>query len=101
MLIIKKGFKRRYGYGGSGIMESVGKLVGKVVPFLSNVGQEVAKKQAVELGNKLVERVGKVLYKKNKKSEDILKKYLPLSSMIDGGNIPIQNLVQKLTKNYV
>ena len=80
-------------------MESVGKLVGKVVPFLSNVGQEVAKKQAVELGNKLVERVGKVLYKKNKnkKSEDILKKYLPLSSMIDGGNIPIQNLVQKLT----
>ena len=93
MLIIKKGFKRRYGYGGSGIMESVGKLV---IPFLSNVGQEVAKKQAVELGNKLV---SKVLYKKNKnkKSEDILKKYLPLSSMIDGGNIPIQNLVQKLT----
>ena len=85
-------------------MDNLSMLISKVLPFLGMVGKEVAKKQTVDIGNKLVSKaLRKSKNSLNNKSEMILNKYLQpsLSSMIDGSGsgvvgIPIQNLVRKL-----
>ena len=101
MIVSKKGYKRRYAYGGSGIFETV---VSNLLPFLGEVGKEVAKKQSVDIGNRLATKaLEKIIPGKKitpeKKIENIIQKYerIPTSTLIDGsGVIPIQDLVRKL-----
>ena len=116
------GFKRKYVYGGAGIFDSLAKLftsgVAKQLASTAiDVGKEVGKKTAINVGTKLVK---KVLTPKSQKAlqslppdavatkvQNILNKYvapkLPvrknINSLIDGsGNnaIAIQDLVRKL-----
>ena len=116
------GFKRKYVYGGSGLFDSLAKLftsgVAKQLTSTAiDVGKEVGKKTANDVGTKLVK---KVLTPKSPdavatKVQSILNKYVTsqecsdlrqllsvrqnINSLIDGsGNnaIAIQDLVRKL-----
>ena len=121
MYVMKNhGFKRKYVYGGSGLFDSLAKLftsgVAKQLTSIAvDVGKEVGKKTAIDVGTKLVK---KVLTQKAPghsvplapavatKVQNILNKYVPqvpvrqnINSLIDGsGNnaIAIQDLVRKL-----
>ena len=124
MFVMKNhGFKRKYVYGGAGIFDSLAKLftsgVAKQLASAAiDVGKEVGKKTAIDVGTKLVK---KVLTPKSQKAPDavatkvqsILNKYVPhtphvtpqlpvrqnINSLVDGsGNnaIAIQDLVRKL-----
>ena len=120
MFVMKNhGFKRKYVYGGAGIFDSLAKLfpsgVAKQLTSTAiNVGKEVGKKTAIDVGTKLVK---KVLTPKSQKAlqslppdavatkvQNILNKYVApvrqnINSLIDGsGNnaIAIQDLVRKL-----
>ena len=89
MIIPKRGFTKRYAYGGSGIFDSVAKLLMRI--FTSNVakqlassaldvGKNVAKegaKKALEAGKSAATDVGKKLVHKAlaPKSKKILEKY--------------------------
>ena len=120
MIIPKQGFTKRYAYGGSGIFDSITKLLMRI--FTSNaakqlassaldVGKNVAKegaKKALEAGKSAVTDVGKKLVQKalKPKSKKILEKYTVqpqpqtqtqnINSLIAGSSIEIQNLVKKL-----
>ena len=131
MYVMKNhGFKRKYVYGGSGLFDSLARLftsgVAKQLTSAAiDVGKEVGKKTAIDVGTKLVK---KVLTPKAPgagaqrgghsvplapavatKVQNILNKYVPqvaqtpvrqnINSLIDGsGNnaIAIQDLVRKL-----
>ena len=128
MFVMKNhGFKRKYVYGGSGLFDSLARLftsgVAKQLTSTAiDVGKEVGKKTAIDVGTKLVI---KVLTPKAQKApaqrgghsvplapavatkvQNILNKYVPrvpvrqnINSLIDGsGNnaIAIQDLVRKL-----
>ena len=89
MIIPKQGFTKRYAYGGSGIFDSITKLLMRI--FTSNaakqlassaidVGKNVAKegaKKALEAGTTAATDVGKKLVQKalKPKSKKILEKY--------------------------
>ena len=116
MIIPKQGFTKRYVYGGSGIFDTMTKLLMKI--FTSNaakqlassaldVGKNVAKegaKKALEAGKSAATDVGKKLVQKalTSKSKKILQKYTTqpqtqnVNSLIAGSAIEIQNLVKKL-----
>ena len=118
MIIPKQGFTKRYAYGGSGIFDSITKLLMRL--FTSNaakqlassaldVGKNVAKegaKKALEAGKSVATDVGKKLVQKAlaPKSKKILEKYTAqpqpqtqnINSLIAGSSIDIQNLVKKL-----
>ena len=116
MIIPKQGFTKRYAYGGSGIFDSITKLLMRI--FTSNaakqlassaldVGKNVAKegaKKALEAGKSVATDVGKKLVQKAlaPKSKKILEKYTAqlqtqnINSLIAGSSIDIQNLVKKL-----
>ncbi len=112
MFVMKNhGFKRKYVYGGAGILDSLAKLftsgVAKQLTSTAiDVGKEVGKKTAIDVGTKLVK---KVLTPKSPdavatKVQNILNTYVApvrqnINSLIDGsGNnaIAIQDLVRKL-----
>ena len=116
MIIPKQGFTKRYAYGGSGIFDSITKLLTRI--FTSNaakqlassaldVGKNVAKegaKKALEAGKSVATDAGKKLVQKvlAPKSKKILEKYTAepqtqnINSLIAGSSIDIQNLVKKL-----
>ena len=118
MIIPKQGFTKRYAYGGSGIFDSMTKLLMRI--FTSNaakqlassaldVGKDVAKegaKKVLEAGKSAATDVGKKLVQKalKPKSKKILEKYTSqpqpqtqnVHSLIAGSSIEIQNLVKKL-----
>ena len=116
MIVPKRGFKRKYAYGGSGIFDSITKLLMRL--FTSNaakqlasstidMGKNVAKegaKKALEAGTAAATDAGKKLVKKalTPKSKKILQKFTAqpttrnINSLIDGSVIEIQNLVKKL-----
>ena len=116
MIVPRRGFKRKYAYGGAGIFDSITRLLMKL--FTSNVakqlassaidvGKNVAKegaKKALEAGTAAATDVGKKLVKKalTPKSKKILQKFTAqpttqnINSLIDGSAIEIQNLVKKL-----
>ena len=116
MIISKQGFKKRYRYGGSGIFDSITKLLMRL--FTSNTakqfatsaldaGTKVAKegaKKALEVGATAAADAGKKLVQKalTPKSKTILEKYSPptqsrnINSLIAGSAVDIQNLVKKL-----
>ena len=89
MIVPKHGFKRRYAYGGSGILDTVVNFLTRM--FTSNatkqiassaldVGKSVAKegaKKALEVGKSAAVDVGKKLVHKalTPKSKKILQKY--------------------------
>ena len=124
MYVMKNhGFKRKYVYGGSGLFDSLAKLftsgVAKQLTSTAiDVGKEVGKKTAIDVGTRLVK---KVLTPKVQKApgevqrlapavatkvQNILNKYVPqvpvrqnINSLIDGsGNnaVAIQDLVRRL-----
>ena len=118
MIVPKQGFTKRYVYGGSGIFDSITKLLMRI--FTSNaakqvassaldVGKKVAKegaKKALEVGTTTATDVGKKLVQKalKPKSKKILEKYTTqpqpqtqnINSVVAGSSIEIQNLVKKL-----
>ena len=131
MYVMKNhGFKRKYVYGGSGLFDSLARLftsgVAKQLTSIAvDVGKEVGKKTAIDVGTKLVKKVliqkapGAVVQRGGHsvplapavatKVQNILNKYVPqvaqtpvrqnINSLIDGsGNnaIAIQDLVRKL-----
>ena len=131
MFVMKNhGFKRKYVYGGSGLFDSLARLftsgVAKQLTSIAvDVGKEVGKKTAIDVGTKLVKKVltqkapGAVVQRGGHsvplapavatKVQNILNKYVPqvaqtpvrqnINSLIDGsGNnaIAIQDLVRKL-----
>ena len=116
MIVPKQGFTKRYVYGGSGIFDSITKLLMRI--FTSgaakqlassalDVGKKVAKegaKKALEAGTTTATDVGKKLVQKalKPKSKKILEKYTAqpqtqnTNSLVAGSSIEIQNLVKKL-----
>ena len=124
MYVMKNhGFKRKYVYGGSGLFDSLARLftsgVAKQLTSIAvDVGKEVGKKTAIDVGTKLVKKAlqkapGAVVQRLAPavatKVHNILNKYAPqvaqtpvrqnINSLIDGsGNnaIAIQDLVRKL-----
>ena len=118
MIVPKHGFKRRYAYGGSGILDTVVNFLTRM--FTSNaakqiassaldVGKSVAKegaKKALKVGKSAAVDVGKKLVHKalTPKSKTILQKYATppqtrdINTLIDGSAIEIQELVKKLNE---
>ena len=118
MIVPKHGFKRKYAYGGSGILDTVVNFLTRM--FTSNaakqiassaldVGKSVAKegaKKALEVGKSAAVGVGKKLVHKalTPKSKKILQKYTTppqtrnINTLIDGSAIEIQELVKKLNE---
>ena len=116
MIVPRRGYKKSYRYGGSGIFEPITKLLMRI--FSSGVakqlassaldaGTKVAKegaKKALEVGATAAADAGKRLVQKalTPKSKTILEKYSPLpqpaniNSSIAGSAVDIQNLVKKL-----
>ena len=105
------GFKRKYVYCGAGIFDSLAKLftsgVAKQLASTAiDVGKEVGKKTAIDVGTKFVKKVltPKAPGAVATKVQNILNKYVApvrqnINSLIDGsGNnaIAIQDLVRKL-----
>ena len=126
MLIMKNhGFKRKYVYGGSGIFSSLASLLGnlftsgaakQLTSAAVEVGKEVGKRAAVDVGTRLVKKVltpkvrkasQRVVPDVATKVQNIMRKYVEpqepirqnINSLIDGsGNnaIRIQDLVRRL-----
>ena len=115
MIVVKRGFKKRYAYGGSGIFDTIANLLTRI--FMSSaakqiassaldVGKSVAKegaKKALEVGKSTAVDVGKKLVTKalTPKSKKILQKYTQpttqdINTLIDGCAIGIEDLVKKL-----
>ena len=115
MIITKHGFKKRYHYGGSGIFDTITKLLTRI--FTSSAARQIASsaldvgksvanegaKKALEAGKSAVVDVGKKLAMKalTPKSKKILQKYTEpatqdINALIDGSAIEIQDLVKKL-----
>ena len=92
MIVAKRGFKKRYAYGGSGIFDTIASLLTRI--FTSGAA---GKNVATDVGKKLVT---KALTPKSKK---ILQKYTTtkpvtqnINTLIDGSAIAVQELVRKL-----
>ena len=122
MFIMKnRGFKRKYVYGGSGIFSSLASFLGnlftsgaakQLTSTAIDVGKEVGKRAAVDVGTRLVKKVltpkvrkasQRVVPDVATKVQNILNKYVPIrqniNSLIDGsGNnaVAIQDLVRRL-----
>ena len=122
MFIMKNhGFKRKYVYGGSGIFSSLASFLGnlftsgaakQLTSTAIDVGKEVGKRTAVDIGTRLVKKVltpkvQKAPQRVATKVQNILNKFgVPqapirqnINSLIDGsGNnaVAIQDLVRRL-----
>ena len=115
------GFKRKYVYGGSGIFSSLASFLGnlftsgaakQLTSTAIDVGKEVGKRTAVDIGTRLVKKVltpkvQKAPQRVATKVQNILNKYVVpqapirqnINSLIDGsGNnaVAIQDLVRRL-----
>ena len=119
MIVAKRGFKKRYAYGGSGIFDTIANLLTRIFTSSAakqiassalDVGKSVAKegaKKALDVGKSAAVDVGKKLVAKalTPKSKTILQKYTTptiqrttqnINTLIDGSAIEIQDLVRKL-----
>ena len=119
MIITKRGFKKRYAYGGSGIFDTIASLLTRIFTSSAakqvassalDVGKSVAKegaKKALDVGKSAAVDVGKKLVTKalTPKSKKILQKYTQpttqsttqdINTLIDGSAVEIQDLVKKL-----
>ena len=115
MIVAKRGFKKRYAYGCSGIFDTIANLLTRIFTSSAakqiassalDVGKSVAKegaKKALVVGKSVAVDVGKKLVTKvlNPKSKKILQKYTQpttqdINTLIDGSATGIQDLVKKL-----
>ena len=115
MIVTKRGFKKRYVYGGSGIFDTITNLLARIFTSSAakqiassalDVGKRVAKegaKKALDVGKSAVVDMGKKLVTKalNPKSKKILQKYTEpttqdINTLIDGSAVEIQDMVKKL-----
>ena len=88
MLIIEKRRKRKYAYGGSGLLDSVISAV--TSNTMKEVASEVGKKAATEIGNRAAQKViDKVIPHNNSVAEKYKR----------GEAIAIQDLVKKLNNS--
>ena len=86
MIVAKRGFKKRYAYGGSGIFDTIASLLTRIftsgaakqiASSAMDVGKSVAKegaKKSLESGKSVATDVGKKLVT-NPKSKKFLQKY--------------------------
>ena len=126
MIVTKHGFKKRYAYGGSGIIDTITNLLTRIFTSSAakqiassalDVGKSVAKegvRKALDVGKSAATYIGKKLVTKalTPKSKKILQKYTEptqgsqrlatqqsltdINTLIDGSAIGIQDLVKKL-----
>ena len=115
MIVVKRGFKKRYTYRGSGIFDTIANLLTRIFTSSAakqiassalDVGKSIAKegaKKALEVGKSTAVDVGKKLVTKalTPKSKKILQKYTQpttqdINTLIDGSAVEIQGLVKKL-----
>ena len=119
MIVTKHGFKKRYAYGGSGIIDTITNLLTRIFTSSAakqiassalDVGKSVAKqgaKKALDVGKSAATDIGKKLVTKalTPKSKKILQNYTTpttqqsltdINTLIDGSAIGIQDLVKKL-----
>ena len=115
MIVVKRVFKKRYAYGGSGIFDTIANFLTRI--FTSSVAKQIASsaldvgksvdkegaKKALDFGKSAAVDVGKKLVTKalTPKSKKILQKYTEpttqdINTLIDGSAIEIQDLVKKL-----
>ena len=66
MIVSKQGFKRSYAFGGTGILDTMGNIVSGIVTSnvakelaksALDVGKNIAKTTATDVGNRMVKRV--------------------------------------------
>ena len=115
MIVVKRGFKKRYTYGGSGIFDTIANLLTRIFTSSAakqitssalDVGKSVAKegaKKALKVGKSTAVDVGKKLVTKvlTPKSKKILQKYTQpttqdINTLTDGSAVGIEDLVKKL-----
>ena len=115
MIVVKRGFKKRYAYGGLGIFDTIANLLTRIFTSRAakqiassalDVGKSVAKegaKKALEVGKTTAIDMGKKLVTRalTPKSKKILQKYSQpttqdINTLIDGSAVEIQGLVKKL-----
>ena len=115
MIVVKRGFKKRYAYGGLGIFDTIANLLTRIFTSSAakqiassalDVGKSVAKegaKKALEVGKTTAIDMGKKLVTRalTPKSKKILQKYSQpttqdINTLIDGSAVEIQGLVKKL-----
>ena len=117
MLVAKRGFKKRYAYGGSGIFDTIANLLTRIFTSSAakqiassafDVGKSVAKKgakKALDVGKSAAVDVGKKLVAKAltlnqrkfyKNIRNLQSTTRDINTLIDGSAVEIQDLVKKL-----
>ena len=99
MIVPKQGFKRQYAFGGTGIFDTIGNIVKGVVTSQAgkdlaksalDVGKNIAKTTATDVGNRLVKKV------LAPKSKNIIRKHTRALNPNDA--VKINELVRKLNQ---
>ena len=97
MIVPKQGFKRQYAFGGTGIFDTIGNIVSGIVTSNTmkelaksalDVGKNIAKTTATDVGNRLVKKV------LTPKSKSIINKHTKTLNPNDA--VKINELVRKL-----
>ena len=99
MIVPKQGFKRQYAFGGTGIFDTIGNIVSGIVTSnvakelaksALDVGKNIAKTTATDVGNRMVKRV------LTPKSKSIISKHTKTLNPNDA--VKINELVRKLNQ---
>ena len=97
MIVSKQGYKRKYAFGGTGILETIGNMIKGIVTsqagkdltrHLLDSATNITKKTASDIGNKLIKKA------LTPKSKNIISKHTRALTKNDA--IKINNLVKKL-----
>ena len=98
MIVPKQGYKRQYAFGGTGIFDSIGNIIGVVTSqagkdlakFTLDSAKNIAKTTASDVGNRLVKKV------LTPKSKSIISKHTKALNPNDA--VKINELVRKLNQ---
>ena len=99
MIVPKQGFKRQYAFGGTGIFDTIGNIVSGIVTSKAmkdlassalDVGKNIAKTTASDVGNRMVKKV------LTPKSKSIISKHTRTLNPNDA--VKINELVRKQNK---
>ena len=99
MIVPKQGFKRQYSFGGTGIFDTIGNIVKGIVTSQAgkdlaksalDVGKNIAKTTATDMGNRLVKKV------LTPKSKNIISKHTKTLNPDEA--VKINELVKMLNK---
>ena len=83
MIVAKRGFKKRYAYGGSGIFDTIASLLTRI--FTSSAAKQIAS-SAMDVGKS-------VILQKYTTAKPVTQ---DINTLIDGSAIAVQELVRKL-----